>query len=116
MATILGGIVSGVGIFGQYAYAGIGVVVDLAAASGAYVLSAFTLAFACFTGCCTRATTEAIRPITDYEESEAKHGGPLICFFSCTMACCLIFWSAFITTWVVTWVWTVVDPESNATP
>ena len=81
---------------------------------GAYGLSIFFCCFTCCTGCLSKASTEAIRPISEWEGSEAKRGGVGLCVCSCILVCIGILLVSFAITYAVTLGWYetvgVIDP------
>ena len=98
--SVLGGLSSAGSAVSSYAVQGVSVAGNLFLELGSYACSGFTLAFACITGCWAKSTAEALRPITDYDESELKKVDRGRCCLSCFLAFCFIFWSTFIAIWI----------------
>jgi len=81
-----------------------------------YVFSCFGVAFACFTGVCARMTTEIIRPVTDWQGSEASklaRGGSgcwRVCCSCCAVVSC-IFVATLLIAYLMTLTWYELEAE-----
>jgi len=92
---------------GTFLYQGVTLSGSLAWALGSYICAAFTLLFSCCTGCGHKAFSEVLRPVEEWDDSEAKRGGTLICCLACGLTCLLIVTFATCIMFGMTYIWYV---------
>lgn len=88
--TVAGTLSSSAVVVGGYLYQGIGIAFDALLSLGSWGCSCFTFAFSICTGCGHKAFSEALRPVEEWDDSEAKRAGTCICCASCALTCALL--------------------------
>jgi hypothetical protein len=72
---------------------------------GGYAFACVSLAFSLFTGCVSRATTEMIRPATEWKGSEASRIGPIGACCACLFVMMCILLCTVLIGFLVTYAW-----------
>lgn len=105
-ASAIGGSIFTAGSFvGQYAFMGIEFVASFVYESGSWVLGCVSLGFSVCTNCICKSWSEVLRPVQEYEDSEAKRVGVPLCILSCFLTCVLLFILATTIAFTATYVW-----------
>lgn len=96
------------------AYTGLIFVGEFIIELGGYGVASFGCLFTCFTGVFVRMSTELLRPVTEWEGSEAKklaRGGCVgVCCTCCAVVTCL-FTVTLVLAYTATLVWYELDDE-----
>lgn len=92
---------------GTYLYQGVALTGTFFWSLGSWGCACLTFVFSCCTGCGHRAVGEVLRPIEEWDESEAKRGGTLICCLACGLTCLLIVTLATTLMFGMTYLWYV---------
>jgi len=116
MATLIAGLIgcatSAAGLLGSsaitigtYLYQGIALAGSLFWSIGAWMCAGISFLFACCTGCGHKSFSEVLRPVEEWDESEAKRAGSAVCCLSCLLSCFLIVTIAAILMFLLTYFW-----------
>lgn len=104
-ATVAGTLTSSAVVVGSFLYQGVALVATLFWSLGSWACAGVSFAFACCTGCGHRAFSEALRPVEEWDESEAKRAGSYVCCLSCMLSCLLILLLTAAILFTMTYVW-----------
>lgn len=76
-----------------------------AASFGAYIFSILCCCCSCSSGCLAKTSSEVLRPVSEWENSEAKRGGGYLCCSACLIVCIVLTLLSLLVAFIATLIW-----------